>query len=210
VREKAIRVLLVDDHPALRLGLRVLLERAPDVELVGEAENGEEALALVETALPDVVVLDCELPETEGVEVAREIRRRGLPARVLALSSYDDERYVRGMLEAGAVGYLMKDEAPDVIVAAVRAAAQGEGYFSPTVTTTVTAWARGERPGGLTEREMEVLRLVTEGLTNKEIAHKLQVVERTAQFHVSNILRKLGAASRVEAAVWAKEQGITH
>ena len=207
--KKTIRVLLADDHPALRLGLRVLLERAPDVDLVGEAEDGKEALAMVETAQPDVVVLDCELPEMKGVEVAHEIRRRNLPARVLALSSYDDERYVRGMLEAGAVGYLLKDEAPNVIVAAVRAAMRGEGYFSPTVTASVTAWARGERPGGLTKRELEVLRLVAEGLSNKEIAFKLQVAERTAQFHVSNIMQKLGAASRVEAAVWATEHGIT-
>ncbi|MEA3338720.1 MAG: response regulator transcription factor [Chloroflexota bacterium] len=208
--EKIIRVLLVDDHPALRLGLRVLLERAPDVELVGEAENGAEALTLIEASRPDVdvVVLDCELPEMEGVEVAQEIRRRGLSARVLALSSYDDERYVRGMLEAGAVGYLLKDEAPGVIVTAVRAAARGEGYFSPTVTTTVTAWTRGERPGGLTERELEVLRLVAEGLPNKQIASQLHVVERTAQFHVSNVLRKLGVTSRVAAAVWATEHGI--
>ena len=203
-----IRVLLADDHPALRLGLRVLLERAPDVELVGEAEDGEEALALIEKLQPDVVVLDCELPEMEGVEVAQEIRRRDLPVRVLALSSYDDERYVRGMLDAGAVGYLLKDEAPQAIVAAVRAAARGEGYFSPAVAAKVTAWSRGERPGGLTEREVEVLTLVAEGLPNKQIACKLQVAERTVNFHVSNILHKLGAASRVEATVWAKEQGV--
>ena len=206
--EKTVRVLLVDDHPALRLGLRVLLERAPDVELVGEAEDGAEALTLVEASRPDVVVLDCELPEMEGVEAAQEMRRRDLPVRILALSSYDDERYVRGMLEAGAMGYLMKDEAPDVIVTAVRTVARGEGYFSPTVAAKVAAWARGERPGGLTERELEVLRLVVEGLPNKQIASQLQVVERTAQFHVSNILHKLGAASRVEAAVWATEHGI--
>ncbi|RLC98281.1 MAG: DNA-binding response regulator [Chloroflexi bacterium] len=203
-----MRVLLADDHPALRLGLRVLLERAPDVELVGEAEDGEEALALIEKLQPDVVVLDCELPEMEGVEVAQEIRRRDLPVRVLALSSYDDERYVRGMLDAGAVGYLLKDEAPQAIVAAVRAAARGEGYFSPAVAAKVTAWSRGERPGGLTEREVEVLTLVAEGLPNKQIASQLQVAERTVNFHVSNILHKLGAASRVEATVWAKEQGV--
>jgi len=205
---ETIRVLLADDHPALRLGLRVLLERAPDVELVGEAEDGAEALALVEASRPDVVVLDCEMPEMEGVEVAQEIRRRNLPVRVLALSSYDDERYVRGMLDAGAVGYLLKDEAPGVIVAAARAAARGEGYFSPAVAAKVAAWSRGERPGGLTEREVEVLRLVAEGLPNKQIASQLQVAERTVNFHVSNILQKLDAASRVEAAVWAKEQGV--
>ena len=144
----------------------------------------------------------------EGAQVALEIRRRGLPVRVLALSSYDGERYVQGMLEAGATGYLLKEEAPGVIVAAVRAAARGEGYFSPPAAAKVVAWARGERPAGLTEREVEVLRLVAEGLSNKEIAHKLRVKKRTVEFHVGNILRKLGVASRVEAAVWAKEHGV--
>ena len=205
---ETIRVLLADDHPALRLGLRVLLERAPDVELVGEVEDGAEALALIEASCPDVVVLDCEMPEMEGVEVAQEIQRRNLSVRVLALSSYDDERYVRGMLDAGAVGYLLKDEAPGVIVAAARAAARGEGYFSPAVAAKVAAWSRGERPGGLTEREVEVLALVAEGLPNKQIASQLQVAERTVNLHVSNILHKLDAASRVEAVVWAKERGL--
>ncbi len=111
-------------------------------------------------------------------------------------------------LEAGAVGYLLKEEAPEVIAAAVRAAARGEGCFSPPVAAKVAAWVRGERPGGLTEREAEVLRLVTEGLSNKEIAQALSVSVRTVGFHVGKILEKLGVASRVEAAVWAKEIGI--
>ena len=199
-----IRVLLADDHPALRLGMRMLLDRAPDVEVVGEAKDGEEALALIEELRPDVAVLDCKLPGLSGPEVAREIRRRGLPVRVLALSAYKDDRYVRGMLAAGAVGYLLKEEAPETIVAAVR----GERYFSPPVADKMAAWARGERPGGLTGRELEVLRLVARGLSNKEIALMLKVKERTVVFHVSNTLKKLGAASRVEAAMWAKEQGI--
>lgn len=208
MRNETIRVLLADDHPTLRLGLRVLLERAPDIAVVGEAENGAETLVLLETLQPDVLVLDCELPELEGTQVAHEIRRRNLPVRVLALSAYDSECYVRGMLEAGAVGYLLKDEAPGVIVAAVQAAARGEGYFSPKIAAKVAALARGERPGGLTEREVEVLRLVAEGLSNKEIAGQLQVTERTVGFHIGNILQKLGVASRVEAAVWAKEHGV--
>ena len=199
-----IRVLLADDHPALRLGMRMLLDRAPDVEVVGEAKDGEEALALIEELRPDVAVLDCKLPGLSGPEVAREIQRMGLPVRVLALSSYDDDRYVRGMLEAGAAGYLLKEEAPETIVAAVR----GEGYFSPPVANKMAAWARGERLGGLTGRELDVLRLVAKGLSNKEIALMLKVKERTVVFHVSNILKKLGAASRVEAAMWAKDQGI--
>ena len=112
------------------------------------------------------------------------------------------------MLQARAAGYLLKEEAPETIVAAVRAAARGGGYFSPPVAAKVAAWARGELAGGLTEREVEVLRLVAEGLSNKEIAHKLKVKKRTVEFHVGNILRKLGVASRVEAAVWAKEHRV--
>ena len=112
------------------------------------------------------------------------------------------------MLEAGAVGYLLKSEAPEVIVAAVRSAVEGGSYFSPPVAAKIAAWARGDLPAGLTRREIEVLRLVAEGLSNKEIAHRLKVTERTAEFHVGNILRKLGVASRVEAAMWAREQGV--
>lgn len=201
-----IRVLLADDHPALRVGLRVLLEQAPDVRVVGEAGDGREALDQVARLRPTVAVLDCQLGGLGGVEVAAEVKRRRLPTRVLALSAYSDEKYVRGMVEAGAVGYLMKEEAPGAIVAAVRAAARGEGWFGPAVA----GWLRGELPGqsDLTEREVAVLRLVVEGRTNKDIAHRLKVAERTVEFHVGNVLRKLGVASRVEAAVWAREHGL--
>jgi DNA-binding NarL/FixJ family response regulator len=201
-------VLLADDHPALRLGLKVLLAQAPDMEVVGEAERGEDVLVLVEQLRPDVLVLDCEIPGMSGPEVAMSLRERGFETRVIALSAYSDDRYVRGMLEAGAVGYLLKDETPETIVAAVRAAAQGKGYFSPSVAAKVAEWAKGERPGGLTERELEVLKLVAEGLSNKEIAQALRITVRTVDFHLSNILRKLGVASRVEAAMWAKERGL--
>ncbi len=133
---RTIRVLLADDHPTLRLGLRVLLDQAPNVEVMGEAEDGEEALAQIEALQPNVVVLDCQLPRMSGPEVAAEIKQRGLHTKVLALSAYSDDRYVRGMLEAGAVGYLLKSEAPEVIVAAVRAAAREEGYFSTAAMPT--------------------------------------------------------------------------
>ncbi|MDA8189392.1 MAG: response regulator transcription factor [Dehalococcoidales bacterium] len=205
-----IRVLLADDHPALRVGLRVLLEQASDVEVVGDAGDGREALDRIEELRPDVAVLDCQLPEIQGTEVAAEIRRRGLATRVLALSAYRDEKYVRGMMKAGAVGYLLKDEAPRVIVAAVQAAARGESWFSPEVAAKVAAWQRGElsEQPDLTEREMEVLQLVAKGKSNKEIAYALNVTERTIEFHVGNILSKLGVASRVEAAMWARDRGI--
>jgi len=203
-----IHILVADDHPSLRLGLRVLLDQAPDIEVVGEAGSGEEALAKIEALQPDVAMLDCLLPDMPGTEVAAEVRRHGWPVQVLALSAYADEVYVRGMLAAGARGYLLKEEAPGVIAAAVRGVMRGETHFSPSVTAKIAAWARGELPGGLTERELEVLQWVAGGLSNKEIAHELHVTERTAVFHVSNILQKLGLVSRVEAAMWAKEHGL--
>jgi DNA-binding NarL/FixJ family response regulator len=202
-----IRVLLADDHPALCLGLRVLVENAPDMELVGEVNNGEEALTLLERERPDVVMLDCELPGLTGTEVAQEIQIQGWATRVLALSAYDDDVYVHGMLDAGAMGYLLKGETPQAILAAVRAVAQGKGWFSPAVAARMTAWVHG-KPGSLTERESEVLHLVTDGLTNKQIARQLGVTESTVEFHVGNVLQKLGVTSRVAAAVWAKEHGI--
>ena len=204
-----IRVLLADDHPTMRLGLRVLLERAPDIEVVAEAESGEAALAKILALQPDVAVLDCQLPGLSGPEVAQEIRRRGLPTRVLALSAYRYEHYIRGMLEAGAVGYLLKEEAPGAIVEAVRRAAQGGMSFSPGVAEVARAILEGtgEVPR-LTEREREVLALMAEGLSNKEIGARLGFSERTAAFHVGNILQKLGATSRTEAVVRAKERGM--
>ncbi len=203
-----IRVLLADDHPVLRVGLRALLEQEPDIVVVGEASSGEEALARAASLRPDVVVLDCQMPDRSGPEVARQMRQRGLSGRVLALSAYQTDAYIREMLGAGAAGYLLKEEAPEVIVRAIREVARGGEYFSPAVAAKAAAWARGERPGGLTERELEVLRCMAEGLSNKEIAARLHMTERTVAFHVSNILQKLGVVSRVEAVVWAKDRGI--
>jgi DNA-binding NarL/FixJ family response regulator len=207
---RAIRVLLADDHPALRMGLRVLLEQAPGVVVVGEAGDGPQALAQITALEPDVAVLDCQLPGLPGTEVAAEVRRRGLATRILALSAYSDEKYVRGMLSAGAAGYLLKEEAPGVIVAAVQAAAEGRAWLSPAVAARVAALAGGGRPAprDLTERERQVLALVAQGKTNKEVALALAIAERTVEFHVTNLLAKLGLASRVEAAVWAKEHGL--
>jgi DNA-binding NarL/FixJ family response regulator len=202
-----IRVLLADDHPALRMGLRVLLDRAPDIEVVGEADDGDAALALIETLRPDVAVLDCQLPGVDGMAVAAAVGQRALSVRVVALSAYDDDRYLAGMMAAGAVGYLLKNEAPGQIVAAVQAAMRDETLWTLEQTARVERW-RAEVAhvrDSLTEREREVLQLVAEGLSNKEIAQALYITVRTADFHVSNILRKLGVISRVEAAVWAKE-----
>jgi DNA-binding NarL/FixJ family response regulator len=206
---EVIRVLLADDHPALRMGLRMLLEQAADVEVVGEVGEGHEALARIEALAPDVAVLDCRLPGMRGAEVAREVRRRGLPVRVLALSAYSDDADVQGMLEAGAVGYLLKEEAPGVILAAVRAAAGGKGWFSAEVAAKVAAWARGKPPvAELTEREGEVLRLLARGWDNLRIAEALSISERTVRFHLRNVYDKIGANSRTEAVVWAVRHGL--
>ncbi|MBN2391363.1 MAG: response regulator transcription factor [Anaerolineae bacterium] len=202
-----IHVLLADDHPALRMGLRVLLDRAADIEVVGEADDGDAALALIETLRPDVAVLDCQLPGIDGMAVAVAVEQRAPSVRVLALSAYDDDRYLAGMMAAGAVGYLLKNEAPGQIVAAVQVAMRNEALWTPEQTARVERW-RAEVAhvrDSLTHREREVLRLVADGLSNKEIAQALYITVRTADFHVSNILRKLSVISRVEAAVWAKE-----
>jgi DNA-binding NarL/FixJ family response regulator len=204
---KPIRVLLADDHPALRVGLRVLLDRAPDIEVVGEAGDGETVLAQLEPLHPDVIVLDCQLPDINGMEVARTIKHREPATHIVALSAYDDDGYLAQMHEVGAMGYLLKNEAPGRIVEAVRAAMQAETLWTAEQLARIEHWrAEVDRLiSRLTPREREVLHWVTEGLSNKEIAQTLYITVRTVDFHVSNILRKLGVISRVEAAVWAKE-----
>ncbi len=142
-----IRVLVVDDHPVVRAGLRAVLEASGDIQVVGEAAEGKAAVCLAEAMRPDVVLLDCRLPGMEGAAVARVLRERCPWARVVVLSAYADEHLVWGMLRAGAVGYVLKDEPPEEIPAAVRAAVRGEAYFSPAVAARVAAWVRYERPG---------------------------------------------------------------
>lgn len=202
-----ITVILADDHPALRVGLRVLLDREPDIAVVGEADDGDAAMALLEALAPDVAVLDCQLPGHDGVAVAAAARAQGAPVRVVALSAYDDDCYLAGMAAVGAVGYLLKNEAPGRIVAAVRAAMCGESLWTAEQLARVRRWQAevAALRESLTEREREVLHLVAAGLSNKEIAQALAISVRTTDFHVSNILRKLQLISRVEAAVWAKE-----
>jgi NarL family two-component system response regulator LiaR len=207
-----IRVILVDDHPALRMGLRIVLEQAPDVQVVAEAGTGEEALALIHALQPDVAVLDCQLPGLSGAQVAAEIRRLRLSTRVLALSAYTDDAVIQGMVQAGALGYLLKEEAPAAIVDAVRAAARGEGRWSAAVIARLAAGAvspaQTEAQDDLTERELDVLRLLARGWDNHQIGGALQISERTVRFHLRNIYDKIGAQTRTEAAVWAVRRGL--
>jgi DNA-binding NarL/FixJ family response regulator len=204
-----IRVLLVDDHPTLRVGLGVLLEQA-GISVIGETGSGREALEQIEARRPDVIVLDCQLPDVEGTAVAMEIKRRGLPTRVLALSSYSDARYVRAMIDAGAAGYLLKDEAPERIVEAVRAAANGKSLWTAEQVLRAQRWQEEikDRWAQLTTREREVLMLVAQGKTNKEIGKTLGISEKAVEKYMSEIFATLNVSSRAAAAVWAVREGL--
>ncbi len=204
------RILLADDHPVVRDGVRLLLERAPDMVVVGEAGDGPEALQLVTELRPDVLVLDVALPGLSGVEVARRLRAAGSPVRLLVLSAHDDEAYVRGVLSSGAAGYLLKDEARQTIVEAVRGVARGErGWLSRRVAAhafrceRATDRATPDALTTLTPREREVLRLVAQGQDNARIASALDISVETVRTHVTAILGKLRVHSRAEAVAWA-------
>ena len=206
---KPIRIVLVDDHPVVRSGIRTLLEKAPDLEIVGEAERGEAVQALVAEAHPDVLLLDMELPDIDGIQVAKQIQQSEPGVKILALGAHDDPVYIRGLLETGAAGYLMKEEAPEAIIEAVRGVAQGDkGWVSRKVAARVAAWMEVEGKGTLSTREQEVLRHVVQGKTNQAIALDLGISEKTVEKHVSEIFVKLGVTSRVEAAVHAVRAGL--
>ena len=206
-----IRVLLVDDHPVVRTGIRALLQSAPGIVVIAEAKSAAEGLALVEQLQPDVLLLDMEMPEMSGVEVAKQLQAAESPVKVLALSAYDDIQYVRSLLANGAAGYLTKEEAPEMIIEAVRGGARGEtGWLSRRVAAKMTTWIRQDqmKEGALSNREMEVLQHIVAGSTNQEVAHALKISEKTVEKHVSAILNKMGVSSRVEAAVQAVQQGL--
>lgn len=206
-----IRVVLADDHPVVRAGIRNLLEKVVDIEVVGEASTGQEALNLVDNVHPDVLLLDMELPDIKGTEVAQRLQSDKSPVKILALSAYDDGVYIRELLELGAAGYLIKEEAPETIVEAVRGVAYGEqGWVSRRIAAQMVSWVRGDEREGLklTAREMEVLKHVVEGNTNQNIAAKLGISEKTIEKYMEAIFAKLGVASRVEAAVYAVREGL--
>ncbi len=210
---KPIRVVLADDHPVVRAGIRNEL-LAAGIRVVGEAVNGEEVQGLVERLHPEVVVLDVEMPGLNGLEVARRLRSRreaqsAAPVSILVLSAFDQEAYIFGLLDAGASGYVLKDEALETIVQAVQTVARGEPWLSPRVLAKVIARTNGQSSGGdLTEREMDVLRGMATGLNNLQIAEKLSIGERTVRYHVENILAKLKAANRMEAVIVAIQRGL--
>ena len=208
---KIIRVILADDHPVVRNGIHRLLDREVDIRVIGEARDGEETMAMVKEHLPDVLLLDMEMPRLNGVEVTKRLRKEHPDVALLVLSGYDDRSYVLELLQLGVNGYLIKDEAMDSIVDAIRGVAKGEtGWLSRRISALVTNWMRKEddQPMSLTQRELEVLRWVVAGKTNKGIALELHISEKTIEKYLESIMRKLDVNSRVEAAVYAVRNGL--
>lgn len=214
-----ITVVVVDDHPIVRAGLRAVLDTADDLMVVAEGANGADALRLVTQHQPNVLVLDVNLPDFSGLEVTRQLRERRTSTAILALTVHHDHETIFGLLEAGAVGYVLKDEALETLASAVRAAAQGDSWLSPAVarqvvqraverSTRAPASASSTEAISLTPSERQVLALLAQGLDNAAIAEQLVITKRTVQNHVSNLYGKLGVTSRTEAMLYAIRHGL--
>ncbi len=251
----AIRVAVVDDHPLVRAGLRAVLDATAGIEVVGEADSGEAAVALAAAERPDVVLMDLSMPGLGGIEATRRVRAAGSTTVVVVLSSFSGQDQVRDALAAGAVGYLLKDSPPETVIEAIHSAYAGHAPLDPRVARVLlplpatqappatqpplaapaSPGARagtpappdvldevrqapgppeesrlgpGGHPGGLSDREVEVLLLLTRGLANKQIGHRLGISERTVKAHLSSIFRRLGVRDRTAAALWAREHGV--
>lgn len=207
-----IRVLLVDDHQVVRRGLRTFLEVQDDIEVVGEASDGSEGVARAEELAPDVVLMDVKMPGMDGVEALRKLRELSNPTRVLIVTSFTEQRTVVPALRAGAAGYVYKDVDPDALAGAIRSVHAGHVLLQPEVAGALLSQedSGGQgRTGALTEREREVLGLIADGCSNREIARALILSEKTVKTHVSNILMKLDLADRTQAALWAVRHGLT-
>jgi NarL family two-component system response regulator LiaR len=210
---ETIRVLIADDHAIVREGLRALIDTEPGLELVGEAGDGVEAIRLARSLKPDVLLLDLLMPRKDGLEVIAEIKQHELETRILVLTSFAEDEKVFPAIKAGAQGYLLKDTTPHSLLQAIRDVYHGESSLHPTIARKLIGELHrpsSPPPAGeeLTEREVEVLSLVAQGLSNQEIADRLVVSERTVRKHVSNILGKLHLANRTQAALYAIQTGI--
>jgi DNA-binding NarL/FixJ family response regulator len=212
-----VRILLADDQALVRTGFRMILDARDDLEVVGEAEDGAQAVAMVERLVPDVVLMDVRMPVMDGLEATRRIVAAGGPARVVVLTTYDVDDAVHAALRAGASGFLLKDARPGDLAAAVRGVAAGDALLAPSVTrrlldrfaaTAPPPRAAQDRLRELTAREVEILRLVAQALSNTEIARALVLSEATVKTHVSAVLRKLGLRDRVQAVVLAYDTGL--
>jgi DNA-binding NarL/FixJ family response regulator len=206
-----ISVLVVDDHAMVRAGLQQLLTSAPEIEVVGLAENGAEAVAMAKQLNPDVVLMDLQMPVMDGVQATSALRDQNPETAVVIVTSFSDRDRIIGAVDAGAVGYLLKDASPDEILAGVHAAARGESPLHPRAARELLS-ARSESPtrGDVerTARETEVLGLVRAGLSNKQIARRLGITERTVKAHLTSCFQRIGVVDRTQAAVWAERHGI--
>jgi DNA-binding NarL/FixJ family response regulator len=199
-------ILLVDDHHLVRAGLASLIDSADDLHVVGQAANGQQAIELAAALTPDVVLMDLSMPEIDGVETTRRLLAIHRTANVVVLTSFSDQERVADALAAGAVGYLLKDCEPRDLLAAVRAAAHGHAPLDPRVAKALLPSAEPARPADdLSPRELQVLRLVTSGLANKQIARRLDISESTVKAHISSVFRRIGVTDRTSAAVWARD-----
>ncbi|HET9589391.1 MAG TPA: response regulator transcription factor [Anaerolineales bacterium] len=211
---ESISVLLVDDHSMVREGVRAFLVTQPDILVVGEAGSGEEAIKLAEQHVPDVVLMDLIMPSMDGVEATRRVKQVSPRSQVVVLTSYHEDEHIFPALKAGALSYILKDLSAEELASAVRKAAAGEAVLHPRVAARVIKELQGRREDSLnpftelSERELEVLKLIAEGLSNAEMASKLVLSEKTIKGHVSNILSKLHLVDRTQAAVYAWRQGI--
>jgi DNA-binding NarL/FixJ family response regulator len=206
--DEYVRVLLAEDHPAMRAGIRAILENAPGIEVVAEAEDGMEAKRLVSEHRPDVLMLDLRMPGPRPAEVISWVRQECPETAVLVLTAHNVDAYLAIMLEEGAAGFLLKEQTPEEIVEAVRRAAQGEVFFDQFQQSRAYRWRAevGHRWRSLTAREQEVLALVAQGKTDQEIAAVLQIEKKTVANHVSRTLNKLAVSSRTEAALWYERE----
>jgi DNA-binding NarL/FixJ family response regulator len=210
--ETTIRVLLADDHGIVRAGIKQFLEQSPDIRVIAEASDGKEACALLESVCPDVAVLDIKMPQMSGIEVTRWVRQKRLPIGVLVLTAFDDDPYVRAVLQAGANGFVLKTAEPGEIVQAVRDVNQGKMVLDPALAQKLILKIDEKAAAGpieaLTERELQILALTSKGFTNKAIGVQLGISDRTVQSHLANIFQKLNAESRTEAVMLAVSLGL--
>lgn len=207
-----IRVLLADDHPLVRAGIRTTLTAQEDFELVGEAADGEQAQQLCQTHQPDVLLLDLHMPGPSALQTLALVREHLPSTRVIILTAYDDDAYVRSLVAAGAVGYILKDEAPEVVVRAVRSVMNGDTWYSEAIVEKLSQSPADTIQVGdaeLTEREREILVMIGQGCDNAQIAESLSLAEQTVRNSISRLYSKLGLASRAQAIIWARERGLT-
>ena len=201
-----IRVLIVDDHAVVRRGLEQLINSAPDLEIVGSATDGEEAVQMSAERTPDVILMDLSMPVLDGTEATRQIVAARPGVHVVVLTSFDDQRRILDALGAGATGYLLKDAEPDEVLSAIRTAVEGGSPLDPRAARVLVDARREQAPARtLSPREEEVLRLLAIGLANKQIARRLGIAERTVKAHLTSVFQQLGVTDRTQAALWARE-----